>query len=762
MNTKPASSDPLSTKAEKQFVRAPEKDGASLSAEKLMHELQVYQIELEMQNEELRQVQVELEESRDRYVDLYDFAPVGYLTLTHEALITEVNLTGATLLGIERNQLMRHRFAHWVAAEDSERWNRFFVSVLQDDERQSCELVLKRGHCSVFHAHLDCLHIKAVNGGHLVRIAFNDISEQKQAEEALRIAAIAFESQEGIMVTDANSVIQRVNHAFTRLTGYSAEEVVGRTPTLLSSGRHDKNFYQCMRATLNEQKHWQGEMWNKRKNGKIYADWLTITAVTAPDGDITHYVGTFSDITSNPESLAEIHRLAYYDSLTHLPNRRMLLDRLKQALAASSRNKHYGALLFLDLDNFKTLNDTYGHSIGDLLLVEIAQRLTANVREGDTEARLGGDEFVLMLENLSENTQEAVIEASLIGEKIRDAIALPYVVQGLELCCTASIGVSLFYGHETSVDELLKHSDFAMYHAKNEGRNGIRFFDPEMQATLVERSALESDLRHALGRGQLRLYYQIQVNNERRAIGAEALLRWVHPERGLILPERFIPLAEKTGLIVPIGLWVLQTACAQLRDWAGNPATSSLQLALNASALELRQPDFVEQVRQAISTTGINPALLKIELTESLLVDNVSDTVVKMDALKALGISFSMDDFGTAYSSLAYLKQLPLDQLKIDQSFIRDLGDNPCNAALVKAIILMGRTFGLDVIAEGVEAEAQLEFLNLHGCDAYQGYLFSRPLPLEEFEAFVEQVDAPRGATALNPDRVKHSYAHPG
>ncbi|MGB4923634.1 MAG: EAL domain-containing protein [Candidatus Nitrotoga sp.] len=279
-----------------------------------------------------------------------------------------------------------------------------------------------------------------------------------------------------------------------------------------------------------------------------------------------------------------------------------------------------------------------------------------------------------------------------------------------------------------------------MYHAKKEGRNSVRFFDPEMQATLIERSALESDLRHALGHQQLRLYYQIQVNNERRAIGAEALLRWIHPERGLILPEQFIPLAEKTGLIVPIGLWVLQTACAQIRDWSGNPATSNLQLALNASALELRQPDFVEHVRQAISTTGINPALLKIELTESQLIDNISDTVAKMNALKALGIRFSMDDFGTAYSSIAYLKQLPLDQLKIDQTFIRDLGDNSSNAALVQAIVLMGRTFGLDVIAEGVEIEAQLEFLNLHGCHAYQGYLFSRPLPLEEFEEFIERV----------------------
>lgn len=740
MSKKRSGHDQLRTKAETQLVCTPEKGGTARPAEELLHELQVYQVELEMQNEELRQAQVELEVSRDRYVDLYDFAPVGYLTLTNESLIAEVNLIGAALLGAERKKLLLRHFANFVAVEDNGRWNRFFVSVLQHDERQICELVLKHSNGQNFHAHLDCLHIKAGNGEHSVRIAFNDISEQKHAEEALRIAAIAFESQEGIMVTDANGVIQRVNNAFTRLTGYSAGEAVGKTPALLSSGRHDKDFYRCMWTTLNEQKYWQGEMWNKRKNGKIYADWLTITAVTASDGHITHYVGTFSDITSNPESSAEIHRLAYYDLLTQLPNRRMLLDRLRQALAASNRSKHYGALLFLDLDNFKNLNDTRGHYVGDLLLVEIAHRLNANVREGDTVTRLGGDEFVLMLENLSDNIQEAAIQAGLIGEKIREAVAVPYVAQGLELWTTASIGVSLFYGHEASVDELLKYSDFAMYHAKKEGRNNVRFFDPEMQATLVERSSLESDLRHALGRQQLRLYYQIQVNNERRAIGAEALLRWVHPERGLILPEQFIPLAEKTGLIVPIGLWVLQTACAQLRDWAGNPATSSLQLALNASALELRQPDFVEQVRQAISATGINPALLKIELTESLLVDNLSDTVAKMNALKTLGISFSMDDFGTAYSSLAYLKQLPLDQLKIDQSFIRDLGDNSSNAALVQAIILMGRTFGLNVIAEGVEVEAQLDFLNLHGCHAYQGYLFSRPLPLEEFEKFIAQV----------------------
>ncbi|MEO6422939.1 MAG: diguanylate cyclase, partial [Candidatus Nitrotoga sp.] len=623
MSKKPGWSDRLCTKFETQLIRTPDKDGSQRPVEELLRELQVYQIELEMQNGELRQAQVDLEESRDCYLDLYDFAPVGYLTLTSKALIAEVNLTGSSLLGVERKKLLLRRFVQFVTEEESERWNRFFMSVLQRDERQNCELVLKRGNGSEFHARLDCLHVKKGKGEHTVRITLTDISERMQAEEAQRIAAIAFESQEGIMVTDASGVIKRVNDAFTRITGYSAEEAVECTPALLSSGRHDKGFYKCMWTTLNEQKYWQGEMWNKRKNGKICADWLTITAVTATNGIITHYVGTFSDIIINPESSAEIHRLAYYDLLTQLPNRRMLLDRLKQALAVSSRSKHYGALLFLDLDNFKNLNDTRGHYIGDLLLVEIAHRLNSNVREGDAVTRLGGDEFVLMLENLSEDIQEAVIQAGLVGEKVLNAVALPYKLKGLDLWCTASIGVSLFYGHEATVDELLKYSDFAMYHAKKEGRNSIRFFDPEMQSTLIERSALESDLRHALGRRELRLYYQIQVDNERRPIGAEALLRWVHPERGLILPEKFIPLAEKTGLIVPIGLWVLQTACAQLRDWSFNPATSNLQLALNASALELRQPDFVEQVRQVISATGINPALLKIELTESLLVDSV-------------------------------------------------------------------------------------------------------------------------------------------
>ena len=353
--------------------------------------------------------------------------------------------------------------------------------------------------------------------------------------------------------------------------------------------------------------------------------------------------------------------------------------------------------------------------------------------------RLGGDEFVLMLEDLSEDVHEAAIQAGLVGVKVRETVALPYLLKGIEFTCTVSIGVSLFCNQDESADDLLKHADLAMYHAKKGGRNSLRFFDPDMQASLVEHSALESDLRRALERRQLRLYYQIQVNSARRAIGAEALLRWEHPERGLISPAQFIPLAEETGLIIPIGLWVLQTACARIRDWSGQPATRDLQLAINVSARQFRQPDFVEQVQQAISATGINPARLKIELTESLVLDNVSDTITRMHALKALGVGFSMDDFGTGYSSLSYLKQLPLDQLKIDRSFVSDLATDPNDAAIVQAIITLGRTFGLNVIAEGVETEAQHEFLNLNGCHAFQGYLFGKPVPAKEFEELIAQ-----------------------
>ena len=725
----------LRADAEAELARRLPDEPPARSATELLHELQVYQIELEMQNDALRQAQLALEESRDRYVDLYEFAPVGYLSLSSKGLIERINLTGAKLLGEDRAKLLRQRFASFVAKECRDRWYELFLSSMKQYGRHRGDLTMQRADGHHFFARLECLRSDAET----VRIVLNDITEQKRSEEELRIAAIAFESQVAMMVADTQGVIVRVNRAFTRLTGYSAEEIIGQPPALLRSERHDDAFYQRMGQALKDKAYWQGEIWNRHKDGKTYAEWLTLSAVLGLDGTATHYVGTFSEITRNKEAEAEIHRLAYYDPLTQLPNRRLLLDRIGQAFASSGRSGQYGAVLFLDLDHFKNLNDTRGHAVGDQLLMEAAQRIRANVREGDTVARLGGDEFVVMLEDLSADLQEAAVKTDLVGEKIREALALPYDLDGYAAYCPASLGATLFRNHDESLDAVLRHADLAMYKAKNSGRNTLRFFDPAMQTSLDERSALESDLRLALERGQLHLHYQAQMDGERHITGAEALLRWDHPERGLMLPGDFIPLAEETGLILPIGRWVLETACARIKAWSADAATRALRLAVNVSARQFRQPEFVAQVSQVLSEAGADPARLKIELTEGLVIGDVDDAIVKMQTLKALGVGFSMDDFGTGFSSLSYLKRLPLEQLKIDRSFVQYLACDLNDAAIVQTIITMGKILGLDVIAEGVETEAQLECLTGYGCLASQGFLFARPLPLPAFEAFVRQ-----------------------
>jgi diguanylate cyclase (GGDEF)-like protein/PAS domain S-box-containing protein len=568
-----------------------------------------------------------------------------------------------------------------------------------------------------------------------------DVTERHAAERELGIAAAAFEVQEGIMITDAENHILRVNRAFVTLTGYSMEEAIGKTPAILKSGRQNEAFYQTMWATLGRAKYWQGELWNRRKNGELFPVWLTITALLDANGKVRNYIAAFSDITQYKKAEEEIHNLAFYDYLTGLPNRRLLLDRVKQALMTSTRHNLHGAVLFIDLDNFKTLNDTQGHAVGDLLLVEVAKRLTECVRAEDTVSRLGGDEFVVMLEGLSVASWQAGAQAELVGEKILDALNQPYLLGEYEHHSTPSIGISLFRGSAESVEEVLKHADTAMYQAKQSGRNTMRFFDPAMQEALESHILIEADLRQALPQGQLLLYYQAQVNDFRRVIGAESLLRWQHPRHGMISPLEFIPVAEESRLIISIGAWVLQKACEQLKQWEQHPHTRALQLAVNVSARQFRQADFVAQVSAALQQYAANPALLKLELTESLVLENVSDTVEKMQALKALGVRFAMDDFGTGHSSLAQLKRLPLDQVKIDQSFVRDIATDPNDATIVQTIIAMTNALGLDVIAEGVETEAQLQFLKKHGCRKFQGYLFGEPMPVTEFEQLLSPQD---------------------
>jgi diguanylate cyclase (GGDEF)-like protein/PAS domain S-box-containing protein len=713
------------------------------TAEELLHELEVHQIELEIQNEELRRTQAELEETRDRYIDLFDFAPVGYFTLTASGLIAEANLTSTQLLRKERSRLLNRPFSRFVVPESRSLWQQRILSLQLDGGKRSCEIEMLRGDDTRFHARMECHFLSENKKLPQLRIAIIDITDRKHAEDELRIAAIAFETQEGMLVTDADGIIVRVNQAFTHLTGYTAAEAVGKPLSLLKSERHDDAFYRSLWSSLQQNKHWQGEIWNRRKNGKIYAEWLTILAVSEPDGSVAHYVGTISDITHNVEAEAEIHRLAYYDPLTQLPNRRLLLDRLGQALVASKRSSRFGALLFLDLDFFKSLNDTLGHDVGDQLLIEVAKRLHEAVRENDTLARMGGDEFVVTLEDLSVNADEAAVQCELVGEKIRESLAQPYQLGRHEFHGTTSLGVTLFHGQDASIDTLFKQADLALYQAKACGRNCLRFFDQTMQTALNERSELEVDLRQALKLGQLELYYHAQIDRNRHVVGAEALLRWMHPKRGEVAPEAFLPLAEETGLILPIGSWVLKSACQQLKSWSGNPATHDLTLAINISPRQFRDAHFVRQVEQVLAETGADPKRLKIELTERMVIDNVADTIQKMLVLNAIGIGFAMDDFGTGYSSLSDLKKLPLEQLKIDRVFIQELTSDRGNAAIVRTIITMGLSLGLKVIAEGVETEAQLEFLDHAACASFQGYLFSQPRPLEEFEKLVQFEESP-------------------
>ncbi|OGR02102.1 MAG: two-component system response regulator [Deltaproteobacteria bacterium RIFOXYD12_FULL_53_23] len=473
----------------------------------------------------------------------------------------------------------------------------------------------------------------------------------------------------------------------------------------------------------------------------VYMECKAYALVTDDKGEVQTALEVVTDISEKRTREAEIHRLAFYDPLTCLPNRRLLLDRLEQSFIAGARNGQYSAMLFLDLDHFKALNDSMGHDVGDLLLIKVADRLRTILRKGDTVSRQedtvsrqGGDEFVLLLKDLGPDMRVAITRTGYVAEKIRASFDQPFIIENNEQHITASIGICLFSGYDITVHELFKYVDTAIYQAKAAGRNNVRFFDPAMQATLEESSALEKALRQTISLRQFQLHYQPQTDSYGRIIGAEALLRWNHPSRGSISPSAFIPLAEETGFILPIGRWVLEEACAKLKTWSEIPAASGLRIAVNVSARQFRQPDFVAAVQQIIEATGANPARLKLELTESLVLTDIADTIAKMRALGDIGIGFSMDDFGTGYSSLSQLKRLPLEQLKIDQSFIRDLGVGPNDDAIVETIIAMGRTMGFNVIAEGVETEDQLSFLIRYGCDAYQGFLFSRPVSAAAFE----------------------------
>ncbi len=565
-----------------------------------------------------------------------------------------------------------------------------------------------------------------------------DLTQSKAENEELQLARKVFEvNSEAIMVTDIRNQIVRVNAAFERITGYSSHEVVGRDPKLLGSGRHDADFFITMWNELRISGHWSGEIWDRHKDGREYPKWLRIDTIRDSQGTVTHYVAVFSDISERKASEEHIRYLAQHDALTGLPNRYMLAMHLEHALARAQRGSDSIGLMFIDLDNFKTINDTLGHQYGDALLCEVAKRITRAVRKSDIVARLGGDEFVVVLENI-----HGANDAGHVAQKIIDQLGQAIAVDGHNLHTTPSIGIGIFPEDGETSDILMKNADVAMYHAKAAGRNNYQFYAEHMNQSAAIRIQMEGRLRAAMNGNEFQLHYQPQINLlTGRLCGCEALIRWFNPELGMVSPASFIPLSEEIGLIVPISEWVLRTACQAAREWLDAGIEFGV-ISVNISPHQFRQRNFPERVEQILAETGLPIDRLELEITESTIMETAEITIATLTQLKNLGISLAVDDFGTGYSSLAYLKRFPIDRLKIDRSFIADLETDPSDAAIAGAVLALAHSLELDVVAEGVETQGQLDFLRGHHCDSVQGYFFSRPLPAGDFVDYCEKYTA--------------------
>ena len=560
-----------------------------------------------------------------------------------------------------------------------------------------------------------------------------DITERKQADEKLQLMARVFEhSGEGIIITGPGSEILAVNSTFTRLTGYSSEEALGQNPRIFHSGKEPKNFYVSMWEVLSRENYWQGELWNKRKDGSLYPKWMAISVVRNQQGEILNYIGSFTDITERKQADNRIEHLAHYDPLTGLPNRYNLLGKVTQALEMAKRSINNLSLLFIDLDHFKNINDSLGHHIGDILLNHVAERLLESVRSVDIVARIGGDEFVVVLQQIHSG-----VDAAQIAAKIQHNLSQTFQLEGHSLHITPSIGISVFPYDGETVDDLMKNADLAMYHAKAKGRNNYQFYKLELNENVHERLLLESDMLTALSRNEFVLYYQPQIElSTGQVIGVEALVRWQHPTRGLVMPDTFIPIAEETGLILPIGDWVLKNACRQLAVWSQEGLTP-VRMAVNLSARQFKKGNLAELLEELLVVTGVDPHLLELEITESVAMDDPERAIYHLRRFKEMGIELAIDDFGTGYSSLSYLKLFPVNRLKIDSSFIQSIETGSEDSAIASATIALAHTLGKEVVAEGVETEAQLGFLRGQCCDIVQGYLFSRPLPAGELNEYL-------------------------
>ncbi|MDB5744105.1 MAG: hypothetical protein JWR68_2420 [Polaromonas sp.] len=661
----------------------------------------------------------------------------AFVTLDLEGRFTYVNPETEKLLGRPGTELLGH--AIWLVLEETE----------SDRVRTEVQRTLESGRHSEFEAFYGLrdkwLELRAYPFEEGLAVYFRDVTDRRRSQEQLLLLQTSISRLNDIvLITEAGSLdapgprIVFVNDAFERHTGYRREEVLGQTPRLLQGPMTQRSELDRIRAALEASQPVRVELINYRKTGEQFWIEMEIVPVDYFSRGQAHWVSVARDITERKAAEDEIEHLAFYDTLTQLPNRQLLMDRLQSALSQCANHTKIGALMFIDLDNFKVLNDTLGHAKGDVLLQQVAVRLTSCVRKTDTVARLGGDEFVVMLEDLGEDPEVADDKSRAVGQKILAVLSEPYDLSGYQHYGTCSIGVTTFSQHQQSIGDVLKQADLAMYQAKAAGRNSVCWFDPEMQSAATASAILNTELRQSLRDQDFILHYQPQVGREGRMIGVEALIRWQHPERGMVFPDGFIAQAEESGLILPLGKWVLETACAQLDLWARRPETEMLSIAVNVSVRQFRHPEFVELVMSIIQQFGICAHRLKLELTESLLATDIDVTIAKMGMLKNAGVTLSIDDFGMGYSALSYLKHMPLDQLKIDRSFVKDVLTDPNDAAIARTIVGLAQSLGLAVMAEGVETEAQREFLARHGCENYQGYLFCKALPIDSLEAFMQ------------------------
>lgn len=725
-------------------------DATHAELQKIVHELNVHQIELSLQNEELAHRNAELEalkqqaeRSRDAFNQLFNSTPNGFVIIDHNGLIFHCNDTALTMLKVQEKHLLRRPFSKLVAPINQDIFLGRFKSFIQKPAGKSIELRLLDGNGGTFYVQLmgnqidywkelgliDCLHTQQTE---FFLLSLIDIDARKKAEEKLLLSDSVFEyTSEGIMVTDADNKIISINSAFTQISGYEPADIIGKNPHILSSGQHGPDFYEAMWDSITKNGFWKGEIINKRKNGMCYPEKLAINLLKDPKGKPYRYIGVFSDITSDKELQQLIEYQATHDPLTKLPNRTLFKDRLQQAIYEANRNNTLVALLFFDLDGFKTLNDTLGHDAGDSLLIAIADRLSDMIRGSDTLARLGGDEFVVILNELADT--KAVVT---VTDKILSEINRPFDFNNSALVISASVGISLYPQDTKNMDELLQFADSAMYASKKTGRNQYTFFDYKMQQQVNHKYSIEQELRLALKYAQICVYFQPIVDLKSGAVvGAETLVRWQHPEKGLILPNDFIPIAEECGLINNLGQLVAELASTAAKGWA--TVCPSLYMSLNKSVKQFNLDPHCKNLLSILKASGMPLEQIAIEITESVMMHSFKDYLHTLYNLRDQGIHLFLDDFGTGYSSLSYLKKLPIDKVKIDRSFVKDILTDANDLALVDAIISMTAKLGIDTIAEGIESVEHINQLKQHGCKFGQGYYYAKPMPEKEFLNFI-------------------------